>query len=33
MGRIMSMEADTTSGSDDIAIDVVADLLWKCEKG
>jgi hypothetical protein len=29
----MSMEADTASGSDDIAIDVVADLLWKCEKG
>jgi hypothetical protein len=28
----MSMKADTSCGSDDIAIDVVADLSWECEE-
>jgi hypothetical protein len=28
----MSMEADASCGSDDIAIDVVADLSWDCEE-
>jgi hypothetical protein len=32
MRRIMSMEADTSCGSDDIAIYVVADLAWECEE-
>jgi hypothetical protein len=32
MRRIMSMEADTSCGSDDIAIDVVADLSWEREE-
>jgi len=33
MRRIMSMEADSASGSDDIGIDMVADLSWECEEG